>query len=464
MKTLAAVTALLQTVSADWSPTGRALHPTDDKIGLTFGLKLNVQSNNLKSYLQRLSDPTHPDYGHYLSTNQINQLFPTTTPNAAREIEQWIRTATTGSSTGSSSGAVVDTSAYGFVTATLATSDVEKLFDVKITEYVDEKGRAVLRRSRTTGTGAESTVSTPHPAAIASFVDFISGLDYFPILQRKIKKREESTLELKKWNLDYGTDPPSLRARYKIGTEVCTHPNTTQATANFLGEGYSDDDLKFFFEVFYNKGEGTKVSKVVGPNNDPSLEASLDIQYISSIGQGATTWWISDDDVHNQNEPFLAYMVALSKTENIPSVHSISYADMEWSVNKNYTDRVDLEFMKAGIRGISILIASGDDGAGCDNSTTSFVVEWPGTSAYVTAVGATTVPMNGESVGESAGEAAAGLSGGGFSILNQHRPSWQNQSVISYLNELKDVKNAPPTSFYTTEGRAVPDVSAMVRL
>jgi hypothetical protein len=83
----------------------------------------------------------------------------------------------------------------------------------------------------------------------------------------------------------------------------------------------------------------------------PSLEASLDIQYISSIGFGATTWWISDDDTHNQQEPFLAYMVLLSNTTDTPWVHSISYADLEWSQNTAYTQRVDTEMAKAGLRG-----------------------------------------------------------------------------------------------------------------
>ena len=78
----------------------------------------------------------------------------------------------------------------------------------------------------------------------------------------------------------YGTDPPSLRTTYNIGSTTATHPNSSQATANFLGEGYTDDDLRFFFEVFYMDGEGQKVAKVVGNTNDASLEASLDIQYI----------------------------------------------------------------------------------------------------------------------------------------------------------------------------------------
>ena len=42
-----------------------------------------------------------------------------------------------------------------------------------------------------------------------------------------------------------------------------------------------------------------------------------------SIGQGAATWWISDDDTHEQQEPFLAYMLQIANTTDTPHVHSI---------------------------------------------------------------------------------------------------------------------------------------------
>ena len=48
--------------------------------------------------------------------------------------------------------------------------------------------------------------------------------------------------------------------------------------------------------------------------------------------------------------------------------------------------------MKAGVRGLSILFASGDFGTGCNSSSlpAKFAPEWPPTSPYVTAVGGTT--------------------------------------------------------------------------
>ena len=49
--------------------------------------------------------------------------------------------------------------------------------------------------------------------------------------------------------------------------------------------------------------------------------------------------------------------------------------------------RLNVEFQKAGARGISLLYASGDEGANCKGG--KFVPEGPASSPYVTAVGGT---------------------------------------------------------------------------
>ena len=50
--------------------------------------------------------------------------------------------------------------------------------------------------------------------------------------------------------------------------------------------------------------------------------------------------------------------------------------------------RVNVEFMKLGVRGVSVIASSGDDGAGCLNKT-KFDPHFPASSPYVTAVGGT---------------------------------------------------------------------------
>lgn len=93
-------------------------------------------------------------------------------------------------------------------------------------------------------------------------------------------------------------------------------------------------------------------------------------------------------------------------TTNPPLVFSTSYGEDEVSVTQDYAERMNQEFQKNGLRGISFLFASGDSGVGsmskqCDE----FMPMYPADSPYVTAVGATTgIP-----------ESGASLSSGGFS-------------------------------------------------
>ena len=52
-------------------------------------------------------------------------------------------------------------------------------------------------------------------------------------------------------------------------------------------------------------------------------------------------------------------------TDLILTSRSVSYGDHERTLSAEYMERINLEFQKIGIRGVSVLFASGDDGAGC---------------------------------------------------------------------------------------------------
>lgn len=62
---------------------------------------------------------------------------------------------------------------------------------------------------------------------------------------------------------------------------------------------------------------------------------------------------------HESQEPFLAWLLLLSNMSSLPWVHSVSYGDDEDSLSYAYMERVNTEFMKAAVRGLTILFASG---------------------------------------------------------------------------------------------------------
>ena len=85
--------------------------------------------------------------------------------------------------------------------------------------------------------------------------------------------------------------------------------------------------------------------------------------------------------------------------------------------------------------------------------------EWPASSPWVTAVGATR--FIGQDASGKSGEMATDQfgSGGGFSgLFNRSKAPWQSSDVAGYLK--KDAGDLPPPTAWHQNGRGTPDVSA----
>merc|ERR1711937_926756 len=150
--------------------------------------------------------------------------------------------------------------------------------------------------------------------------------------------------------------------------------------------------------------------------------------------------------------------------------------------SEQYVARTNVEFQKIGLRGTSLLAASGDSGANgrTDGECTGTVLHasFPGSSPYITAVGATQfskpeykldiTPTACTALGSSYKCASGGTevavsqpvagftSGGGFSTYTP-RPSYQQSAVEGYL---KSGVALPPSSYFNSSNRGYPDVAA----
>jgi tripeptidyl-peptidase-1 len=278
--------------------------------------------------------------------------------------------------------------------------------------------------------------------------------------------------------------PQTLQQTYGVplGLTNRNEQNQGQSVSEFLGEYYSPTDLSQFFALAGLTDE--KVDYVYGPNdvNNPGGEASLDIQYLMGVSRNVTTWFLSYGDLHEGQEPFLEWLTQLTNTGIVPFVHSTSYADEEPTLTINYMNRVNIELIKNGARGLSFLFSAGDDGVGGyslrtnPNACSIFRPEFPSSSPYVTAVGGTQYMTNiypichkvqfGESfhcneVGEVASSSLTGsriTTGGGFSI-NFGRPAYQQEAVNTFLTS--QAANLPSSQYYNASNRAYPDISAI---
>jgi tripeptidyl-peptidase-1 len=285
---------------------------------------------------------------------------------------------------------------------------------------------------------------------------------------------------------------------------TCTTGPTGQGVISFLRETADiDGDLHEFLTEYVPSvgsnrpvvyaGEGADTA-VTPAGRSSTVEASLDIDYIMSIGRSVNTlvWGVaghSTDPITTQpnneaNEPFLEWLIDLSGDPCPPAVISVSYADNEDSVSLSYAIRVNTEFKKGGVRGITFLFASGDDGVGgawiepCKRFNPSF----PASSPWVLSVGATMATLDetlvdgsSSSLGGGAAftgskrpfESAADISSGGFSTYFD-RPVYQQALVEAFLAKSKGGEDGNgadepdmAASIRNVKGRAYPDVSAV---
>merc|ERR1712048_1391515 len=161
---------------------------------------------------------------------------------------------------------------------------------------------------------------------------------------------------------------------------------------------------------------------------------------------------VSPDD--SANEPFMKWLSTVSSTsdDEVPLVFSTSYGEDENSWSVDAAQRLNTEFMKTGARGISLLYASGDEGANCQSG--KYVPETPSSSPWVTAVGGTQPTSGFPSPGA---ESAVGLSSGGFSDYFA-MPEYQQEVVATYLKQ--DGIPSPAQYGVNVSGRAYPDIAA----
>jgi tripeptidyl-peptidase-1 len=259
--------------------------------------------------------------------------------------------------------------------------------------------------------------------------------------------------------------PALLNQYYGINNPTATH-GANQSLFGALGQQYSNADLNVFQQQF---GLGVNNVRFQVGTNDPNQcaganggencgEANLDVQWIMAVAQQAITVFWSIDA--NAPDPFVTWSQQLSQFSNVPQVHSISYGGPEAGTPQADMTTFNTAVQKLGLQGGSVMIASGDDGAAGDAARNNpnacrYTPDFPSTSPYVTAVGATQGPESGRAeVVCSSITGGVITSGGGFSNV-WARPAYQNAQVSAYLQ-----RNQPVAGFQP-QGRAYPDVSVM---
>lgn len=287
----------------------------------------------------------------------------------------------------------------------------------------------------------------------------------------------------KKWPRGCGvqvlcsTTPATLFAAYELPRAPANASEAHGASlgvAEFQKERWDQPDFDEFsrkchvdppVKVDHSIGAGGKSIKCRLPmfGSSDCGEALLDIQYAKAL-IGA----IPLTNVYATDYSILtwAHTVSALNDSGLPTVQSVSYGmDESMQVGFNtsaYLKLANIAFMQLGVRGVSLLVASGDSGVcgikGCDTYDPgvnfTYSPTFPSTSPYVTSVGATNFQRR-SAIGP---EEAWDNSGGGFSNYFGI-PPYQKAAVDGYLRAAN--ASLPNRAWWNQTGRGYPDVSAL---
>ncbi|XP_047466761.1 tripeptidyl-peptidase 1 [Mugil cephalus] len=422
-------------IPEDWTHVGRV--DATEELELTFALK-QQNIHRLEETLRLVSDPDSAQYGKHLSLEEVASLVRPS-ELTQKVVRHWLQ------SHGITNCLTIRT--QDFLQCTMTADVAETLLPGSRFHRYIRDGHSLVRSS------APYSVHDD----VHQHLDFVGGLHRLPPKGQDLRKKEQSSES----GVHLGVTPSILRTRYNLtAADVGSARNNSQAVAQFLEQYYHPADLAEFMTMFGGSFQHlSQVDRVVGTQGGgkAGLEASLDVEYIMSTGANIPTWVFTNPGRHESQEPFLQWMVLLSNMSNLPWVHTISYGDDEDSLSTAYMMRINTEFMKAGVRGLSLLFASGDSGAGCRHlgkSQNSFRPSFPASSPYVTTVGGTSF----KNPFKVTYEVTDYISGGGFSNVFK-MPDYQASAVNRYLKTV--AATLPPQSYFNTSGRAYPDMAAL---
>mmetsp|Transcript_19141 Transcript_19141/g.44596 ORF Transcript_19141/g.44596 Transcript_19141/m.44596 type:complete len:578 (+) Transcript_19141:14-1747(+) len=447
-----------------WTRVGRA--PSTEVVDFTVATPMTNEAQLLR-FVDEVSDPTSPNYGKFLSKDEVNAM--TATPRwMSNAVLVWLHQH--GHSCTPRSDSI---KCRGTV------ANVERMLSTRLNSYKHTKSGDLVHR-----VDGDYTF----PAEMVGKVEFISGLHGFPVehLGRAHFRRDSQGRKLQAQQY---VVPETISNLYGL-KGASGSASVTQAAAEFQDyPAFATSDLTTFIQQ--TAVPSFSIAKTIGPfdQSNPQPESTLDVQYLGAVGTGNTNWYWTEagwmfefsQDLLNAGASGSPNIISMSYgwSEADQCQISPSSGPCQAGGSAAFVTRTNSEFAKVAATGITLLASSGDSGAHgrtdplCQNAVLS--PTYPAASPYVLAVGATMISSASAQTGGSSpfcqsntcltggteivcspAQGALIASGGGFSNVAP-RPAYQDAQVAAFLKS----NGVPPTGDYNSTGRGYPDVAAL---
>ncbi|KAE8419834.1 peptidase S8/S53 domain-containing protein [Aspergillus pseudocaelatus] len=492
------------------------------RIGLT-------QSNLDRGHdlLMEVSTPGSHRYGDHLTVDDVHDLFAPS-QESIDSVRSWLESA------GIAPDRISQSTNKQWLQFDAGADEVEQLLKTEFYRY-SHVG---------TGRSHVACREYHVPESVQSHIDYITpGIKHLeireerPIEKRSLDKRSFGILppilrpltmpleELLGQLLalcDVAVTPACIQAMYNVTDGDKATKGNELGIFEDLGDVYSQDDLDLFFSTVAHKiptGTHPILNAIDGAQapadtTNAGTESDLDFEIsYPLIWPQNSILFQTDDPIYQNNYTYNGFLNNFldaidgsycSETSPLDppypnpadggyksprqcgvykptNVISISYGGAEADLPIAYQRRQCQEFMKLGLQGVSIVVASGDSGvqgrggsptpSGClgkDNKV--FAPDFPATCPYLTTAGGTYLPPGADVHAHEEQATTSFPSGGGFSNIYK-RPEYQNAAVEEYFNTAQlsypyyeSVDNssfAANGGIYNRIGRAYPDVAAI---
>mmetsp|Transcript_91561 Transcript_91561/g.274917 ORF Transcript_91561/g.274917 Transcript_91561/m.274917 type:complete len:759 (-) Transcript_91561:284-2560(-) len=369
------------------------------------------------------------------------------------------------------------------------------------------------------------STTTPAPAVPQGLRDIV---DFAVLLRPRTPPTSMATSEPNtspRAGLSSGFGPSQQKAAYGVPSDLKgTNKDNSQMVWGPGTFGFRKDDLEMFFSTYAPTSSVDDVSldvhnKWTGATGENFPEGTLDASYAAAFAPGVKTIVANTNTTAatENGEAFgpalLAFLIDLNGRDKVPYVLSMSLGSLSYAAcsmactalaakkSHSYDDcweylqsqhqacmfgsaeieqRIDVELMKLGLRGVTVTAASGDGGShfafgpfsgsiggaldGIICSSLQMPV-YPASSPYVLSVGGTAWTAE-DPYGPSCGSTKPcgwASSGGGFSWASS--APFQGNTAAAYLSRAKTVAPhvAPDPSTYNATGRGYPDLAALAQ-
>ncbi|KAH8978340.1 subtilisin-like protein [Lactarius akahatsu] len=439
-------------VPKNWESLGHP--PSGTAIDLYIALKPQ-RENAVVDALYEVSEPGHPRYRAYLTKEQVADLVAPR-PETLELVNSWLE------HHGISSSSISMT--HGGNTLMLkavSVTQADTLLGASYQLYRHiERGETIVR---TVGYSLPMALHW-HVLTVAPTTSFV-----FPPRTQWQTAQNRSDRAVKSTSGEPATvlssrakvnpvTPSFLRWLYDSEAYTPnTHGENVLGIVGFLGHYPSPADLGAFMRKYLSEaGDATfTVVEINGEKYDPTHphdEANVDIQYAEAMAYPTPhIFYSTGGGPPRTDDIWMSWLKYILDQENIPQTISISYNILEHFLSREWAINACNQFAKLGVRGVSVLVSSGNKGIGpgtCmrDDGTVRFKPSFPGICPYVTVVGGTT---------DFEPEVAASFSGGGFSDYFK-RPTYQEEAVSTFLQDLGNRYQG----LYNASGRGIPDIAA----